>query len=430
MITQELIDFIKKEYQDGKKQEEIKDALLKTGWQETDVDLAINQIFTSPQPPSPSASLSTPAATKFLGPIELLKNSLEIFKRRYKTLIAIFVIPIMIYVILGILAAIGGIATVMSAFAGSPFTILFIPVFIIIIITITLISIWSQIALLFSIKDQLGIKESYKKAWHKILSYWWVSILTGFIVLGGFLLFVIPGIVFSLWFSFGIYILINEDIKGLSALLKSKEYVKGRWWGVLLRFIFLGLIYLAFYIIIIMLNAFKLKTISNIISILGYLIFTPVVMIYMYKIYENLKSLKGEFAFSPTKKSKVVFSLFGVLGFLIIPLGIGAAILLIAINPVKQMNAARDSSRIFAVSNIRTGIEMYKVNKGHYPASLKEMEGAQIKTVPVDPVTKQPYKYRSINNGSEYELCADFESKPDQCFDSRTPIYSYPGNIK
>ena len=47
--------------------------------------------------------------------------------------------------------------------------------------------------------------------------------------MGGFVFFIVPGVIFSIWLSFSVLILIVENEKGTNALVRSKEYVKGRW---------------------------------------------------------------------------------------------------------------------------------------------------------------------------------------------------------
>jgi len=63
----------------------------------------------------------------------------------------------------------------------------------------------------------------------------WVGLLAGFVGAGGFLLFVIPGIVFTVWFCFAQFVLVREDLRGMDALLKSREYVRGKGGKVALR---------------------------------------------------------------------------------------------------------------------------------------------------------------------------------------------------
>lgn len=48
----------------------------------------------------------------------------------------------------------------------------------------------------------------------------------------GYLLLIIPGIIFSVWFTFVIVIMINENVWGLAALKSSRNLVKGRFWKV------------------------------------------------------------------------------------------------------------------------------------------------------------------------------------------------------
>ncbi len=51
------------------------------------------------------------------------------------------------------------------------------------------------------------------------------------------LCFLIPGIIFSIWFSFSLYILILEGQRGTQSLAMSRELVKGYFWPVLWRWV-------------------------------------------------------------------------------------------------------------------------------------------------------------------------------------------------
>jgi len=71
----------------------------------------------------------------------------------------------------------------------------------------------------------------------------WVNLLVTCITLGGFLLFIIPGIILSVAFSFALLLLVREDVRGLPALLLSRRLIKGYWWGVFLRQLGLGILF-------------------------------------------------------------------------------------------------------------------------------------------------------------------------------------------
>ena len=54
-----------------------------------------------------------------------------------------------------------------------------------------------------------------------IWQFFWISLLRGWAVLGGLILFIIPGIIFSIWFSLSLYILVAEGLKGTSAIKQN-----------------------------------------------------------------------------------------------------------------------------------------------------------------------------------------------------------------
>lgn len=60
-----------------------------------------------------------------------------------------------------------------------------------------------------------------------------VAVLQCLVVLGGFLLLVIPGIIFLIWFAFAQIAVILDHQKGFNALSFSREIVNGRFWSVL-----------------------------------------------------------------------------------------------------------------------------------------------------------------------------------------------------
>lgn len=86
-------------------------------------------------------------------------------------------------------------------------------------------------------KEKIDMKAIYGASYSKIISYIWISILVTVAILGGTLLLIIPGIIFSIWFSFALYILILEGVRGTQALSASRELVKGYFWPVLWRWV-------------------------------------------------------------------------------------------------------------------------------------------------------------------------------------------------
>lgn len=61
------------------------------------------------------------------------------------------------------------------------------------------------------------------------------SIISSLIFTGGVLLFVLPGIIFSVWFAFAVPITILDGLRWREALRASRALTAGRWWKVLWR---------------------------------------------------------------------------------------------------------------------------------------------------------------------------------------------------
>lgn len=221
-----------------------------------------------------------------------------------------------------------------SAIVGSLFGLLLI------IPIVALGSTWSTIALIHAIKGfsvEVGIAEFYRRGINKIFSFWWIGLLVASMLLGGLLLLIIPGIIFFVWFGLAGFILIAEDIKGLDALLKSKEYVRGFWWQVCGRDAVIVLLTLLFGGFLLIFNIIFGKDWGRIIY--GFsvqLVMTPLALIYTFLIYSHLRAIKGEVVITASNKQKLGFKLIGAIGALVIPAMIVAAILLASLNSARE----------------------------------------------------------------------------------------------
>ncbi|MBI2670271.1 MAG: hypothetical protein HYX20_03970 [Candidatus Yanofskybacteria bacterium] len=324
MINQQLLDYIKQQLAAGYDKQGVKQALLDAGWAEQDINEVFDFFSTSGHSAQqPIAPNQIPTAEQnidsvFLGPTKLLSNAWALYKQRFWTLIAIALIPT-----LAIIPAVIG-STLIYAFifskiiAGGSLLLILI-MFALAALVMFLVQFWGQAALMFAIvnnKEEIGFIESYRKGWHKILSLWWVTILMAFVTLGGYLLAIIPGIIFTVWFSLSALVLIAENSRGMDALLKSREYVRGRWWTVLGRNIFIGLFYFVVFLIstLLFLFVFKVPLVSQVVNFIIIITLAPLALIYMFLMYQNLRSLRGEVDLAPTKKSRTTFIIIAVLG--------------------------------------------------------------------------------------------------------------------
>lgn len=368
-----------------------------------------------PQPP-----IHQQTAASLPGAIAILSQAWSLYKQRLAIFLGVMIIPMLVQT--GLLAVLAPGGFLGFSFLSPKFTAGGIGLLIILVIVFFLVfsinQAWGQTALLYAIKDSqegIGVREAYRRGWHKILSYWWVLFLTDFIVLGGFLLFVVPGIIFAVWFSMAIFVLVAEDLKGMNALLKSREYVKGKWGGVFWRLFFIA----ALNVVIswtptLIFNFLKVPIGREIGGFVIGLFLTPLSITYMYFVYSKLKAVKGEVAFAPTGRQKATFIIAGILGMLVIPVLLFLTLFMILLSSSSSSkNKALDVRREADLQAIQAGFELYYDENGKYPYSLNELSPRYILTIPVDPKTSFQYEY----TGSDltYKVCAQLENEKLNC---------------
>ncbi len=209
----------------------------------------------------------------------LLKNSFEIYVNKFWFFIKLISLNILIFLLLVP-------SVVLIFFTNENFwTITFTYVFFALSLTcVILLYTLINISLIISIKERatdLTIKQVLLKGVGIFISYLWVSFLSGLAILGGLILFIIPGIIFSIWFAFSSYILISEGKKGRQALSESKELTKGYWWAIFGRF--------ALSTLLIAIISWS-PLVGDIVSIF---FGVPFGTIYAYLMYEDLKRIKS-----------------------------------------------------------------------------------------------------------------------------------------
>ncbi|MEK7157697.1 MAG: hypothetical protein AAB688_01315 [Patescibacteria group bacterium] len=227
--------------------------------------------------------------------LTLLKQAWEIYRKRLLVFLGIMAFPFFAPSLL-----VSVFAGRILGFRTESLTSLSFGILLIVVALIAIsffIHLWSWVALLRAIQgreENIGIKESYRRGWNKIIPYLWVSLLSGFITMVGFVFLFIPGLIFLIWFSFASYVLVCEDKRGWEALMASKEYIRRNWWKVVWRFIFVVLIaWLFFYLLNTISNLISAPGSRSFLSYINYAFLTPMVTIYFFLIYENLKKINS-----------------------------------------------------------------------------------------------------------------------------------------
>jgi len=250
MPNPELTEYIKAALEKGVPKETIVATLLDQGWQEQPIEEAFAAFQTPPQTVQTEIASTTTSRSDLEPSVDSqIKNAWRNFSSKATPFIIISLVPpifgtLLQYLIspLSALSSSNTQANPMAAFTllqklSSPGVIWTVILSLIVGFLINLIiqSI-SQIALIYTAGEtDPSLGAAYKKGLFKLFSYWWIYILAGFFITGGFLLFIVPGIIFGIWFTFVFYVLILENIKGFKALLRSRALVKNFWFSVYAR---------------------------------------------------------------------------------------------------------------------------------------------------------------------------------------------------
>lgn len=459
MISKDIVDYIKTQINKGQSKEDVKKALVSAGWQVMDIEEAFKHaesgIPLAPAPYSYQAAQSGQNASVLSSPTDLLKEAWNFYKTRLSTFIGITLIPIagMIILTMTIVAVLVGSGFFKTYIPERSFVSGINPLLIIIFITsfigIIILQLWSQAALLFAIKDSkenIGIKESYRRGWHKIGSIFWVGLLSGIIVMGGYLLFIIPGIIFGIWFSIASMIVVVEGLGGMTAILKSKSYVSGYWWEVFWRLLFLGLILggiglifgLPGWIINFIAGLTKSSSLSAIGDILSFagsivgFVLAPISVIYTFLVYKNLKAIKGEVKSEFSSGEKIKFILAGLLGIILVFGGILASIVLVSLNSAKDkmMDTQRQADlQLYSYEKLQSlnlSLKEYSYDHNNlYPLSLNELVPEYRSSIPEDKKNNLFFEYRQLKNGDDFSLCTDIGTDVKKCFNSAGKLEAY-----
>ena len=258
-------------------------------------------------------------------PGELLKKSFSLYFSHFKIFLGILVIPVALVFLIIVLGVVGQIVF-WGTISGALLTIV-----IMFAAAVSLIAGGVSYLALFDAvieggQPQGGVRGAWIKAWHMFVPFAWIGILTMLCVLGGYVFFIIPGMIIGVWLSLAIFSLVAEGRHGLNALAASWHYVKGYWWAVFWRLCVSGIVA---FIIASILNVFNPQNgiihqslVSSLIYLFLSLIFGFTVqptlgVIYPYYIYQSLREVKSSYPIEEDapklKKEIIAFAAMGII---------------------------------------------------------------------------------------------------------------------
>ena len=338
MVTQELKDFVIRELNNGRDEEAIKKQLQESNWSYEDIDTVFRQIH------FPTQNSSGIQINHLLPPSYLLSSSWNIYKKIWKSLVKILFFSTLLYLPLIILFPLAGLSLGINMFAMTITGIVSVVLLSVYVAAVQAIQYISLISFIASGEEKVQIKNLFIKSLAKIKAYWWLSFLQMAILASGFMFFIVPGIIYAVWFSFAPNILILDDIGGLKAMLISREIVRGRFWGILVRMgVILAIFFVASFVVsyapkIIMFivnpsslsltqpvnpdpsNRLVIAAITMILNfifgILNSAITFPLFLIYYLLLYKNAKQLYGKPFTEISDKSKIKIFIPAILVFI------------------------------------------------------------------------------------------------------------------
>ena len=174
---------------------------------------------------------------RLVSPTDLLYRSFDLFKKYWKHLVPVVIIPT-------IVLQISAILYMLSAYYGN-----------IIVLIISLIL--SLVGLVFYVAMQpafiqllykhkagshTGIHDLIQEYKHGFVFFWplvWLAIMQTTIFTGASIFLFIPGLILSVYLGFSVYGLVIENKKGLHAITYSYSLVKNHWFAIFGRSLFI-----------------------------------------------------------------------------------------------------------------------------------------------------------------------------------------------
>lgn len=317
MVNQEILDYIKRCRAMGVNEGVINEKLSGVGFPKEEIDEAwvefkkVEEVAKVPAPVAAGANQAYSGKLASFG--DILRGSWNFYLSRFSAFILISAVPTMF-----IMA---------STYLVRPFVLNVKPPAVGILVGIIFglffffISWLSALAMLYLASGESDWRPTYGRALKNFWSFAWVNIVLFFIILGGAIMAFVPALIFAVWFMFASYVFANEGDRGVAALMKSREYMRGFSSAVIGRMFLLG--------IIIMVLLFTVRFVSGlaglgregvnfIAAVLG-IFYNPLAVVFAQTIYKNLSALKPNLAGAQVAGKRGFFIFSGILGAVAVP---------------------------------------------------------------------------------------------------------------
>lgn len=178
---------------------------------------------------------------KLSSPFQLIKKSVDLFSRKENFLFFIQIyIPVAIFSVLSVAQS-----YLPDSFKNSNVALLTVVAAVLQLLYLLTSVLVAAAGIIAIGKIVEGSKSSVKEIFTTAKKSYWMFLLLSIILTVayglGFILLIVPGLLFVVWFAFSKFIMIEKGTGIKESLLKSKEMAKGSYWKILGRIVVFGL---------------------------------------------------------------------------------------------------------------------------------------------------------------------------------------------
>jgi len=319
MVNSELIQYIRDNQQRQVADAEIRKALASEGWTNYEIEEAFDSLD----------ERKSVGETKN-GIIEidaLIKSTWADTKMKLKSWLIAYLIIIGVgfgVLLLFIMLFGGGVAGLLIS------QYLETSVFIVTISVMIICGIWLQYGLIRLVISDAPPKPTailFQFKIFRLLGFFGLVIVTALIVMGGYLLLLIPGLILSVYLLFASIVYIKEQVGMFEALQRSVYYVTDNFGAVVLRFLVLVGLVIVCNILISVFNLVPL--LGKLISIVFGFIWSLYAQVYLYQLYKSLVAVKSTAEFVAVgwfKPTSIILAGLGIVLLVGLFIGIGELI--------------------------------------------------------------------------------------------------------
>lgn len=243
MRTEEMQEYIEKARAKGLSEDEIRAELKEAGWNDSDIEEGLSPMHGKEE-------------KELLGVMDLTQKAFDLIREKWKIVTLVLLFPTLLINLFTLsmeqntvempepnsLREVQTLIVQRIEAIWNPYYLLIIPLSLMVMV--------AGVAAILAFRRteikqwQQAYQESYKFIWR----YVFLSIAVSVIGLFGFVLLVIPGFIFNIWFVVVLPILILENKGVLETMAKSRWLAQGRFWKVVAR-------YLIYMLVVVILSA-------------------------------------------------------------------------------------------------------------------------------------------------------------------------------